>query len=385
MHQTHIVSALLVKNVHQAIRKHCDGDLGLGNNVDARYLLLNDDKLEDGIEIATISIFVCADCFKGTLRGDVIPTGHEDVIHGLPTYIATPKWKPWVKPLGTVVLITNASGQSVCNTRALANSYARRVLCIVYVPDFMDGKAISLWLMASFESKPDPNSPWIFRILWPRVRSFLAAVRKTPTANGEPPKVGVAGFFWGGPYAVGLTNTQNPVNWLPRHIHEVQLPLSLANGENDSSMGQEKMKEVMSILRDKNKAQVKEAEGADRPVIPNAHEALVYPGAKHGFAVRGDREHPLQKERGDQSEDQAVRWFPFNTVCHGSFPGLLSKVAQEDRVLEMNLWSARRLFGEWCLFLPLYVRHCHVFVPGISGDRFHGTGRLCAVSAPRVL
>ncbi|KAK3488593.1 hypothetical protein B0T13DRAFT_491342 [Neurospora crassa] len=153
------------KNVHQAIRKHCDGNLGLGNNVDARYLLLNDDKLEDGIEIATISISVCADCFKGTLRGDVIPTGHKDVIHGLPTYIATPKWKPWVKPLGTVALITSAFGWSLPNTRAFADSYARRVPCIVYVPDFMDGKAIPLSLMASFEFKPDPNPPWIFRIL----------------------------------------------------------------------------------------------------------------------------------------------------------------------------------------------------------------------------
>ncbi|KAJ4416590.1 hypothetical protein N0V85_002221 [Neurospora sp. IMI 360204] len=290
-----------------------------------------------------MSVPVCADCFKGTLRGDVIPTGHEHVIHGLPTYIATPE--PWVKPLGTTLR----------NTRALADSYAKRVPCIVYVPDFMDGKSISLSLMASFGSKPDPNSPWLIRILvrswniikavpvvllflyrtrpsvaWPRVRSFISAVRTTPTADGEPPKVGVAGFCWGGLYAVGLTNTQNPENWatlagerkvplidcaftahpsmlkLPRHIHEVQLPLSLANGEDDSFMGREKMKEVMRILEDKNRMSAREMEGAN---MPDAHEVVVYPGAKHGFAVRGDREDPLQKERGDQSEDQAVRWF----------------------------------------------------------------------------
>ncbi|KAK3497347.1 uncharacterized protein B0T23DRAFT_81581 [Neurospora hispaniola] len=110
-------------------------------------------------DTVTISIPVCADCFKGTLRGDVIPSGHEDVIHGLPTYIATPKWKPWVKPLGTVVLTTNAFGWSLRNTRALADSYARRVSCILYVPDCMDGKAIPLSLMASFESKPIPILP----------------------------------------------------------------------------------------------------------------------------------------------------------------------------------------------------------------------------------
>lgn len=299
-----------------------------------------------------MSVPVCADCFKGTLRGDVIPTGHEDVIHGLPTYIATPE--PGVKPLGTVVLITDAFGYSLRNTRALADSYARRVPCNVYVPDFMDGKAIPLSLMAAFESKPNPNSPWISRILvktwniikavpvlllwlyrtrpsvgWPRVRSFLSAVRSTPTTNAEPPKVGVAGFCWGGLYAVGLTNTQNPDNWvslggerkiplidcaftahpsmlkLPRHIHEVQLPLSLANGENDSFMKRERMEETMRILEDKNKS-AREAEGDN---MPDKYEVVVYPGAKHGFAVRGDREDPLQKERGDQSDDQAVRWF----------------------------------------------------------------------------
>lgn len=90
---------------------------------------------------------------------------------------------------------------------------------------------------------------------------------------------------------------------LPRHIQEVQLPLSLANGENDSFMGEQKMKEVMRILEEKNRTASKETQGADM------HEVVVYPGAKHGFAVRGDRDDLLQKERGDQSEDQAVRWF----------------------------------------------------------------------------
>ena len=66
-----------------------------------------------------MSVPVCADCFTGTLRGDVIPTGHEDVIHGLRTYIATPE--SGVKPLGAVVLITDAFGYSLRNTRALAD------------------------------------------------------------------------------------------------------------------------------------------------------------------------------------------------------------------------------------------------------------------------
>ena len=314
-----------------------------------------------------MSLPVCADCFKGTLRGDVIPTGHEDVIHGLPTYVAEPERHK--TPLGTVVLISDAFGWSIPNARALADEYARRVPCIVYVPDFMDGKAIPLSRMALFNAKPDPNSPWIVRFLsrtwttiqvvpvflfwlyrtrpsvaWPRVRSFLGAVRSsTNKAGGGPPRVGVAGFCWGGLFAVGLTNTRNPDNWvtlgggkkvslidcaftahpsmlkLPRHIEEVELPLSLANGENDSFMGREKMREAQKILQEKTETASHELrEGDPSMPVPNAHEVVVYPGAKHGFAVRGDRDDPLQKQRGEQSADQAVNWFKHWFLVRGS-------------------------------------------------------------------
>jgi putative IMPACT (imprinted ancient) family translation regulator len=80
---------------------------------------------------------VCPDCFAGTLRGDATPTGSEEVIHGLPTYVAHPD--AGVTPIGTVVLLTDAFGWKLRNTRALADAYAKRVPCTVYVPDFMDG------------------------------------------------------------------------------------------------------------------------------------------------------------------------------------------------------------------------------------------------------
>ncbi|KAJ4287906.1 hypothetical protein N0V88_007526 [Collariella sp. IMI 366227] len=83
---------------------------------------------------------MCRDCFTGTLRGDVTPAGTEETIHGIPTYIAQPP--PGVQPSGTVVLITDAIGWKLLNTRALADAYAQRVPCTVYVPDFMNGHAI---------------------------------------------------------------------------------------------------------------------------------------------------------------------------------------------------------------------------------------------------
>jgi len=80
----------------------------------------------------------CRDCFTGTVQTDVAPTGTEQVVHGRRTYVATPG--PDTAPLGTVVILTDAFGWRFPNTRTLADAYACRVPCTVYIPDFMDSK-----------------------------------------------------------------------------------------------------------------------------------------------------------------------------------------------------------------------------------------------------
>ena len=79
----------------------------------------------------------CPDCFKGTLRGDVVPAGTEETVHGLATYVARPL--DGATPLGIVVILADAFGWKLRNIRALADAYARRVPCVVYIPDVMDG------------------------------------------------------------------------------------------------------------------------------------------------------------------------------------------------------------------------------------------------------
>lgn len=79
----------------------------------------------------------CQDCFTGTLRGDVMPQGHEEVVHGLETYVAIPELG--TAPLGTVIIIPDAFGWKLRNMRVLADAYARNVPCVVYIPDVMAG------------------------------------------------------------------------------------------------------------------------------------------------------------------------------------------------------------------------------------------------------
>jgi dienelactone hydrolase len=98
---------------------------------------------------------VCADCFRGTLRGDAVLTGTEAQIHGNPTYVARPE--DGVEPRGLVVIIPDAFGWKLKNTRALADNYARRAEVLVYLPDFMNG---SFTACHHVTSAPIHNNPF---------------------------------------------------------------------------------------------------------------------------------------------------------------------------------------------------------------------------------
>ena len=81
----------------------------------------------------------CRDCFTGTLHGDATPAGSVSTLHGLPVYIARPPSDSGTQPRGIVVIFTDIFGWKLDNTRALADAYACRADCLVYLPDFMDG------------------------------------------------------------------------------------------------------------------------------------------------------------------------------------------------------------------------------------------------------
>ncbi|KAK3299860.1 Alpha/Beta hydrolase protein [Chaetomium fimeti] len=326
---------------------------------------------------------VCRDCFTGTLRDDATPTGHEEVIYGLPTYVTRPE--PGVKPLGTVVFITDAFGWKLRNSRTLADAYAKRVPCIVYVPDFMNGHAFPESLLSAVE--PPPTVPpttltgrlfthlrsaltalrllptvllFLFRtrqsVTHPRVLAFLTALRTTTTTTTTTTKVGVAGFCWGGLHTILLTHdvprnryriataaqqggnegpgeeerplidcgfTAHPsLLSFPAHIERVERPLSVAIGDEDAYVGRENVALMERVLGGKNEADAEGGGGAgagaggdggepEGVVLGRGprYEMVMYPGARHGFAVRGNREDPAQREMGEQCEDQAVRWF----------------------------------------------------------------------------
>jgi len=83
---------------------------------------------------------------------------------------------------------------------------------------------------------------------------------------------------------------------VPADIDPVTLPLSYANGSLDIQLTEPKMEIVKPIFERKTK------EGVEC-------ELVVYDGAKHGFAVRGNEKDERQMRQLREARDQAVRWF----------------------------------------------------------------------------
>ena len=144
----------------------------------------------------------------------------------------------------------------------------------------------------------------------PRVLSFFKALRESTTLP-----IGVAGFCWGGKFAVDLCAdtertssgktlvtagyTAHPSSLvMPTDIEKVKLPLCISNGTQDIQLKPTDLETISTIFAEKEKEF-----GA------GMFEMNVIEGAKHGFAVRGNPGDEEEKKKGQLAEDQAVEFF----------------------------------------------------------------------------
>jgi dienelactone hydrolase len=144
---------------------------------------------------------------------------------------------------------------------------------------------------------------------WPKVTSWLEALRNSPEAHLP---IGAAGFCWGGKHTINLCHgiktprdhnlidvgfTAHPSNLsIPEEIEKVRLPLAIAHAEKDMSLKMaqyEIIKETLEKLR--------KEEGVES-------ECVVYEGATHGFSVRADESKDEAKQAAE-AEEQAIKWF----------------------------------------------------------------------------
>jgi len=290
----------------------------------------------------------CPDCFRGgkTLEH---PKGREATVHGLQTYIATPP--AGTTPKGVILFATDAFGWQFPNNRVLADHYASRGGYLVYVPDFMGGRAIpahGLELMDRVMGKAATWAdalwkPWYVLQMVPHMVSFTwhcspgsrkglvfdfarklkespppAELQSEGAADSSPVRVGVAGFCWGGKMAVWLAAgeggtvgaegkplvdcvfTAHPSFMsVPDDFKNVKLPLSVAIGDTDMAMSADKIQLMKKVLEGKNSG----SDSGDR------YEVNILPGAVHGFAVRSHPQDQHEMECARRAEDQAIAWF----------------------------------------------------------------------------
>ncbi|KAH7386538.1 hypothetical protein BKA64DRAFT_145508 [Cadophora sp. MPI-SDFR-AT-0126] len=259
------------------------------------------------------------------------------------------------KAKGVIILLSDLFGWEVSNCRLLADSYAKEGGFLVLLPDFMDGTAPPPWTMQTMDSllSPSPSLlttlfkkplwalqiasqaiPFLLRnkqsVVLPRMLAFHRALRETPPPEMEGLKVGSAGFCWGGKYTillsqgegdgegeVGNIKGENLIDAafvahpskmaFPSDWEKIAVPFSMAIGDVDMGIKIEHVREIQGVLEKKMKGGV--GEGASVSKDEYVSEVVVYEGAKHGFAIRGDWEDEGQRKSAEAAKGQALGWF----------------------------------------------------------------------------
>lgn len=91
----------------------------------------------------------------------------------------------------------------------------------------------------------------------------------------------------------GFTAHPSMVN-VPSDPEKVEIPISVAVGNEDMAMKPELIRKMEEILMGKKGVE---------------NEVVIMKGAKHGFAVRQDKGDEYQVECADKAEKQAIEWF----------------------------------------------------------------------------
>lgn len=279
-------------------------------------------------------------CISGSVHSGT-PSGREDTIGGIPTYVAEPSDGSTSK---TVVFLTDIFGWKFQNVRLLADNYAKAGF-YVYIPDLFEGDSLPIEFLQSVEPSLKAKEqeglldkaketvdvmatlgPWLVRhreaVAEPLISGFINTVKSIPGTNkvmtlpgtiqsfthADIQQVGAIGFCWGGRYAIlqAHARAQGQVGGvdaafaahpsllaIPADIEPVARPTSLAVGDKDSMLDMKSVDQIREAL--------------EKTGVPT--EVKVYEDQIHGFALRSDWSSDKDKKAMDETEKQGIEWF----------------------------------------------------------------------------
>jgi len=247
-------------------------------------------------------------CVSGHLHTGT-PLGTIEKIGGLDTYVTKPEGGSKAR---TLILLSDVFGWNFVNVRLLADEFAKAGFYVV-VPDVLQGDNVphDLLNVITPKGKPTPISEtsepdfsvsaWVAKhneaVVKPLIYTFLSALRADP----EVKKIGGTGYCFGGRYVLILSKegaidavvANHPSMFSFPSEFEITKPALVLNGDEDPFMPLSQVKELEKLWSTFS--------------VPN--KIVVFPGAVHGFAVRGDIENDKEKKDKEDAFEAGVKWF----------------------------------------------------------------------------